>query len=87
MWIVRTESCFMSVMTPTAGQVARIARTALLLIYKSVAKVAENTESALKSSRLLIEVTVYEAIDALIPIRSLSSTLVRSSLKMSVIAE
>lgn len=86
MWIAKTESCSTSVMILIAEQVAHIARTALLLIFRSDEKVVENTESVLKSLRLLIEVTVFEAIDALILTRSLSSTLVKSSLKMSVIA-
>ena len=86
MLTARTESCSTSVMTPIAEQVVGTARTAPLLTFKNVAKVAENTELVLKSSRLLIEVMVFEAIDALSLTRSLSSTLEKLSLKMSVIA-
>lgn len=85
MRIVRIESCSTSVMKPTAEQVASAARTALLLICRNAVKEVESTESASKLSRLPIEATAYEAIGALTPIRSLSSTLAKLSLKMSVI--
>lgn len=64
-----------------------VAPTELLLTYKNVAKVATNTESGSKSSKLLTVVTGYGAIDALILTRSLLNTPVKSSQKTSAIGE
>lgn len=81
---VRTDACSTSVMIRIAALAANTAPTALLQLFKSDAKLAESTESASKSSRLLIEDMVFEAIAALNPTRSSLSIQARSSLKTSV---
>ena len=85
--IVKTESCFMNVMTRTVQLAVPSAQTVLLLIYKSVGKLAANTELELKLSRPRIVVMVFELTVASILIKSLLSTLGRLSQRMSVIDE
>jgi hypothetical protein len=84
---VKTESCFMSVMIQTVQLAVTSAQTVHLLIYKSVGKVVASTELELKSSRPRTVVMVFELTVALMLIKSLLNTLVRLSLKMSVIDE
>lgn len=84
MMIARIVSCSTSVMTRTVALDVHTVPIALLRPFRNDAKLAENTESALKSSKLLIEAMESEAIAALRPIRSLLSILERLSRKMSV---
>jgi len=80
----KTASCYTSVTILTAELVEQIAPTALSQIYKNDEKLAASTGLVSKSSRQLIVVTESEATGVLIRIKSLLSTLERSSRKMSV---
>ena len=83
--IVKTELCFMSVMTRTVQLVATDVPTVHLLIYRSAVKLVASIGLVLKSSRPRIAVMVFELTAASRLIKSSLNILARLLLRMSVI--
>ena len=83
MKIASIVSCYMSAIVAIATSVMNIALIGPLKSCESDAKPAASTILVSKSAKRSIEVMVYDRTVLLSPVRSLSSTLGRSSHKMN----